>query len=114
MRDNIIKLTKVWHRIINLRWSTTGDSRFYINQAWSYGEEPFYRVEYHGLEKPYIQSAKSYEEAETILYNLVNKLVSEQVEWSNRIINEGETRHDFPEINTAKMILEINKKINGK
>ena len=46
--SKFIELTQFWYNYVSLDHHKDRDCHFYINQVFSYGEEPYWRIEHYG------------------------------------------------------------------
>ena len=46
--QRLLKLTEFWYDYVGCDHHKDRDCHFYINQVWSYGQEPYYRIEHYG------------------------------------------------------------------
>jgi len=59
------KLTEFWYDYVGCDHHKDRDCHFYVNKVWSYGKEPYYRLEHYGYISEFEDNSeyKSYEEA---------------------------------------------------
>lgn len=79
MEDKILKLTKLWK-----------DCHFYIYRAWSYGFNPYYRIEHYGYvyKSTNHRRYKTYEAAEKALYREIQKAFRQELIWAKDVIGD--------------------------
>lgn len=59
------KLTEFWYDYVGCDHHKDRDCHFYVNKVWSYGQEPYYRLEHYGYMSDFEDNSEysSYEEA---------------------------------------------------
>lgn len=73
LEKKLIELTKFWYEYVAQDHHKDRDCHFYINKVWSYGQEPYYRIENYGYIAE-IQDDKEYKTYASALKSLVVKL----------------------------------------
>lgn len=48
MSEKFLNLTNFWYEFVSCDHHKDRDCHFYVNQVWSYGEKPYYRIEHYG------------------------------------------------------------------
>lgn len=76
MEERLLKLTQFWYEYVGCDHHKDRDCHFYINKVWSYGREPYYRVEHYGYMSDF-DDDKQYQNYEDALEKLVAFLEEE-------------------------------------
>jgi len=79
---NLLRLTEFWYEFVGQDHHKDRDCHFYINQVWSYGRPPVYRVEHYGYISELTKELESktfdkFEEAYEALYDWLNSEIQD-------------------------------------
>lgn len=108
MREEILRLTKFWYQYVSLNHHKDRDCHFYINEVWSYGELPKYRVEHHGYIADEVEEiiCATHQGAEEELIKLIYKLIEDEKEWATKVLSEPDN-WDNSQVQQAVMITNL-------
>lgn len=105
MKEEIIKLTKLWYLLVGLDHHKDRDCHWIINTTYSYGEPPIFEIEHNGYVYEEIsRSFDSYEDAESGLIEELKMAIEKEKEWAERVIKEPE-KWDKDQVENAHTIL---------
>jgi hypothetical protein len=79
---NLLRLTEFWYEFVGQDHHKDRDCHFYINQVWSYGRPPVYRVEHYGYISELTKELESktfdkFDEAYEALYDWLNSEIQD-------------------------------------
>ena len=81
--EEITKLTDIWFDIVGNDHHKDRDCHWYINKVWSYGENPYYRIEHYGYVLDHIsKDFKTSREAHINLMNILLDSIKEEYDWN--------------------------------
>jgi len=79
MENKLLHLTKFWYEYVGCDHHKDRDCHFYVNQVWSYGQKPVYRIEHYG----YMSELENNE-----LYETYEDATDALIEWLEQEIRE--------------------------
>jgi len=105
MEKEILRLTQFWYDYISPGHHKDRDCHFYINEVWSYGELPKYRVEHYGYIAHEIEPVEcdTHEESEKALLKMLREIIAKEKEWARRVLKD-KTEWDSEQIASAKKV----------
>jgi hypothetical protein len=74
--ERLIALTKFWYDYVGCDHHKDRDCHFYINKVWSYGHEPYYRIEHYGYMSE-LDDKEEYQTYEAAIDSLIVRLEEE-------------------------------------
>ena len=87
MNAELRKLTQKWYKLVNLDHHKDRDCHFYINEVWSYGSAPIWRVEHFGyVADEFSVDCATYEEAQNELISRIKDMFKEEAKWANSVL----------------------------
>jgi hypothetical protein len=107
LNKEIIRLTELWYKYVNLSHHKDCDCHWYINSLWSYGAKPHYEVEHNGYvfeADPVIYS--TYQQAQKGLIKMLNKAFKEEKDWAKEVLKDP-MGWDSEQFNQAKFLQEL-------
>ncbi len=107
---NLLRLTEFWYDYVGQDHHKDRDCHFFINQFWSYGRPPVYRIEHYGYisELPEVSADRTFEtfeEAYDHLYEWLNSEIQDVFKHYESIDEEKEKEYDY-NIAGVKQVLE--------
>ncbi len=87
MKDKFLQLTQFWYEYVGCDHHKDRDCHFYVNKVWSYGHEPYYRIEHYGYmtELENNEQYATYDEAFKALHDwLEEEVVTTIKDWLAR------------------------------
>lgn len=96
LEQRLLQLTRFWYDYVSCDHHKDRDCHFYINKVWSYGHEPYYRIEHYGYMSE-LDDKENYDTYAEALYQLVKWLEDEVKDVYNSVPQdwEDEVKYDY-------------------
>ena len=92
LEEEIVKLSRIWYHFVSVDHHKDRDCHWYIEQYFSYGEEPYYRAYHYGYVGDRFEGTKciTLEEAQEELRDRLALEIHKAKLWVNRNLKEAQ------------------------
>ena len=109
-QEQITRLTDFWYKYVSKDHHKDRDCHWYIEQVWSYGDEPKWNAHHYGyiFDEPKYREieCKNYEEAVENLLDMVSRAINNEKQWARKVL-ENPKEWDKYQIESAKFISDF-------
>jgi len=105
--SKIKRLTALWYKYVGMDHHKDKDCKWYIMEAWEYGDYPYYYIEHDGYiyQNKNIKNYDTREAVEKALIAEIRKVFRQGLKWANYVVKH-KSEYDAIQVDRATWLIE--------